>query len=288
MEHRLGDVAYRALTCPARMTPDFIVIGAQRSGTSAFYYHLAEHPNFMVSPTKELNYFNDCYYKGTLWYRAHFPTFAEKRRMLAKQGRRLITGEASPDYLFNPNVPRRVATTMPHAKLIVMLRDPVERAYSHYRLYLRIGKERRPFEEAIASDERRTRAAEREEARSGRPSGFYHGYDSYLGRSRYADQLEPWLRLFPWEQFLFLRSEDFYADPAAVLRQALGFLGAPADGLPERLTYARYDGHSVRPGESGATGMSGALREHLRAYFAPHNTRLYALLGREMGWSGAA
>ena len=266
---RIGFVAYRAVTCPLRMMPAFIVIGTHRGGTSAFYHYLTEHPGIGAATTKEVNYFDRNYFKGNLWYRAHFPTRGQRANRAD-----FISGEASPHYLFHSLVPQRVAQTIPDVRLIALLRNPVERAWSHYRRYIYLGRETLPFEEAIAEEERRLSADPYDTA----------GGTSYLARGLYANQLERWYSLFSPRQMLILRSEDFYADPAAILTQTLDFLEMPRDGLPEETAYDRFDGYAGPAAQSGETRMAPETRARLSAWFAPHNQRLYDELGRDMGW----
>lgn len=277
MARSLSYAAYRALTCPLRLMPDFIIIGTQRGGTSAFYHYLTEHPNIGAATTKELNYFDKHFRKGPWWYRAHFPTVLRKRYVESVHGRKFVTGEASPYYLFHPLVPKRLAATLPGVKLIALLRNPVDRAYSQYRRNRHMQWETLPFSDAIAAEERRL-------GDDHDRYGYNFEHFSYLTRGIYADQLQRWLCLFPRERFLILKSEDFYADPAAVLKQTLAFLGVPAAGLMEKRTYNRFDGYTSRSESRDDCAVSPALRRRLNAFFAPHNRRLYELLGKDLGW----
>lgn len=276
MGGRLGYVAFRALTCPLRLLPDFIIIGAHRGGTSAFYYHLTGHPSVAAATTKELNFFDKHYHKGTWWYRAHFPFAIQKCYAQTVRRRDLVTGEASPHYLFHPVAAQRVAETLPHVKLIALLRNPVDRAYSQYRRNIYKGWEHVSFEEAVAREARRPCGDQRLD------NHFDH--HSYLAHGRYSDQLEHWLRLFPRDQFLILRSEDFYADPATALKQALAFLHVSTAELPEQESYAHYDGYSYRPESRDVNELDPSTRQRVAAYFSTYNRRLYELLGRDMGW----
>jgi hypothetical protein len=134
---------YRGLTAPLRCLPDFLIIGTQRGGTTSLYHYLQTHSSFMAPTTKELHFLDRNYHKGPLWYRAHFPTVWEKAYAQQMQRRAVVTGEASPYYLFHPHVYQRLAQIIPHAKLIVLLRNPVDRAYSHYYQSIELGYESR-------------------------------------------------------------------------------------------------------------------------------------------------
>src|SRR5690348_836405 len=145
----LGEKVYRGLTSPVRLLPDFLVIGAQRGGTTSLYQYLQVHPFIEPATTKEVHFFDRRFHKGLAWYRGHFPTALEKYRAEHLRGGMFLTGEATPSYLFLPYIPKRVVRVLPHARFIVLLRNPVERAYSHYRHAVELGHEHLAFEEAI-------------------------------------------------------------------------------------------------------------------------------------------
>src|SRR5207248_7427804 len=146
---------YRAATVPIRLLPDFLIIGTQRGGTTSLYRYLKAHPCIGATSNKDLHFFDRRFHKGLSWYRSHFPTKLEKA--YAEQLRRLtlVTGEASPSYLFHPHAPKRVAQVLPHVKLIVLLRNPVSRAYSQYHHAVELGFETLSFAEAIEAEEER-------------------------------------------------------------------------------------------------------------------------------------
>src|SRR5437879_9845243 len=135
---------YRGTTNWIRLLPDFIIIGTQRGGTTSLYSYLASHPSVGPASTKEVHFFDNKYTKGLAWYRAHFPSAIEKYYAEHIQKRKFITGESSPYYLFHPHVPKRVAKDVPHAKFIVLLRNPVDRAYSQYNHAVDGGRETVP------------------------------------------------------------------------------------------------------------------------------------------------
>ena len=148
--------AFRVSTNPLRMMPDFIIIGTQKGGTTSLYRYLIEHPCVAPIYIKEPHFFDIYFYKGLQWYRAHFPTAVEKYYARHIQKHDLITGEASPYYLFHPQAARRVAKTLPKARLIVLLRNPIDRAYSQYQHQTRQdGVEPLTFEEALECEEKR-------------------------------------------------------------------------------------------------------------------------------------
>lgn len=264
----------RSLTASQRMSPAFIIIGAQKGGTTSLYHYLVQHPQIFPSLEKEVRFFDYKFDKGLAWYRAHFPLKLTVCILQKRNGRSFITGEASPNYLFDPRPPQRIADTLPNAKLIVMLRNPIDRAYSSYQMGMRRGWETLPFAEAIAIEEERT-AGELEKSIN---DPHYIGYNrhnfAYLARGRYAEQLTSWLRLFPREQFLFIKSEAFFSQPAHVLPKIFSFVGLPNE---ETINYFPHNVGDYRP-------LDAAIRQRLAAHFAPHNQRLYQMLGRDFAW----
>jgi len=262
--------AGRAATFPLRMMPDFIIIGSQRGGTTSLYRYLLRHPDIGSAFRKEIDFFNFNFRKGLPWYRSHFPL--SLNRMV---NRRYITGESSPDYLYHPHAVGRIRKTVPGIKLIVMLRNPVDRAYSLYKWNVKVGYETLPtFEEAVEKEEERIR----DEWKRVCENEDYHSYNvlhySYLDRGRYADQMERVLNLFPREQVLILKSEEFYREPRAVFKRTLRFLDRHEIDLTDakKYNYVRYE------------EMSRSTRERLAEYFKPCNQRLYELTGEDFGW----
>lgn len=266
-----------------RLLPDFIIIGAAKSGTTSLYGALTDHPFVMpcttsdphFQNTKEIHFFSSGFQRGEDWYRSHFPLESERREFEAEHGRPFLTGEASPSYILSHRAPGRIRKVLPHVKLLAVLRNPVDRAYSQFQMSRRQGLEPlESFKEATAAEEERLGPELARLAADRR----YHSPDlgaySYLARGRYAEQLERWLELFPREQFLFLKAEDLFADPASALATACDFLGLPQHRPEEvsRLNAAEY------------AAIAPEVRAELAEYFRPHNERLYELVGIDFGW----
>jgi Sulfotransferase domain len=265
---------YGRATAGARPLPDFLIIGAQKAGTTALYAYLREHPAITGPPWKEVSYFDRHFWRGTAWYRGNFPNKLYLRGVRARSGVGPIVGEASPSYLFHPFAPARVAELLPDARLIALVRDPVHRALSHYHHEVALGRESLPFEEAVDREDERM-DGELERMRD--PRYFSHAWwnFTYLSRGRYAEQLERWLEHIPRERLLVLPSEDLLERPHEAYSQVLRFLDAP----PHKL--ASYPRIFVRDYPEMDLRTRGILREH----FAEQNRRLYELLGRDLGWS---
>ncbi|MCU1449567.1 MAG: sulfotransferase, partial [Acidimicrobiales bacterium] len=175
----------------------------------------------------------------------------------------------------HPLAPAHAHATVPDAKLIVLLRDPVARAYSHWQHTAARGLDPLPFDEALASEVERLAGEEERLASDPNYRSDAHRLWSYASRGRYADQLERWLERYPRRQLLVLFSHDLYRDPSGTHSRALEFLGLPAAPLDAYPRYTR---------RAGDTRMSEHARRRLATELVPHNRRLAALLGRDPGW----
>jgi hypothetical protein len=256
-----------------RMKPKFIIIGAQKAGTTSLYHLLCQHPRVKPARKKELHYFDTNYHRGQRWYEAMFP-FAVPFLNHRFGGLKKITGEASPYYMFHPRAISRLARTLPDAKLIVLLRNPVERAYSHYHHETKNKNEILSFEEALAKEKDRVRSEAEKLLQDRQYRSLKHRRFSYLSRGIYADQLEVVFRFFARKQVLILKSRDYLTNPEQVLRQACSFLGIP-EWQPKAFP---------RLNEGHYAGMREDTKRFLENYFRDHNQRLYQFVGRDFGW----
>lgn len=259
---------YRGLTSQDRVLPDYIIIGVQKGGTSSLFRYLTRHPNVLPGYKKEVKFFDGRYTKGLDWYRYNFPLVSQMSDPYTQ------TGEASPSYVFHPLVPQRIKESLPNIKLILLLRDPVARAYSHYQGNLRKGHEKLSFQEAIEQEENRLEG-EREKIIADQTYPMYrYLVFSYLTRGVYIDQLRNWFKSFSREQILILRSEDFFNSPPKVFQRVLTFLGLPDWKLDnyDIFNFGRYE------------KMDHRMENKLRTYFYPHNQELYEYLGLNFNW----
>ncbi len=277
--------SYGAATSAWRPDPDFLVIGAKRGGSTSFYFDLLSHdqvcPLFPRADrlpkdeaTKGVHYFDVNFDRGPRWYRSYLPSSYARARLASKVGAPVVTGEASPYYLFHPLAAQRAAALVPGAKIIAVLRDPAMRSYSHWKERRRGGYEDLSFVDALAAEADRVRDAEQ---RLRRDPGFYsyaHEHQSYVRQSQYADGLEPWLLRFPG-RVLVVSSEDYYRDRQAVLDRAADFLGLRS--TPLDLGGVR----NAAPGDD----LDPSLRRNLAAQFASFNERLEQLTGERFAWS---
>ena len=217
------------------------------------FYYLSQHPELKLSFEKEIHYYN--YYlkagKSIGWYKSFFPL---KVRSGGKQ-----TGEASPNYLYSESAPQQLKTDIPNVKLIALLRNPIDRAYSEYSMHVRqLKREHFPsFEQSIANDNLRL-----------------EGSKLYLLRGMYAERIQNWLNYFDREQFIFIKSEDFFSDPRSVLKRVYQFLGI-SEVYPDNLKAQEVGGYSQ---------LSAQTRARLEDYFRKSNSEVVELLGEEFSW----
>jgi hypothetical protein len=261
--------SYRELTGPLRGLPSALIIGTQKGGTTSLFNYLVQHPDVRMPFGKEIHYFDLHYERGIRWYRGRFP-YSHRLRGGA------LTLDASPYYLVHPLVPQRAAQQLPEVKLIALLRDPVDRAFSHYQHELRGGRESLSFSEAIAAEAERLAGEEKRLRDAPDYYSYNHHRYSYLLRGQYIEQLHRWMEHFSRAQLLVLQSEWLFRDPAAATSAVYQFLGL----APHRLQHykpflqGRYEREMV-PG----------LRARLAAHFEPYNRQLYEWLGQEYDWT---
>jgi hypothetical protein len=274
---RTGRGLYRgfaSLTAPLRLEPDFILIGAQRCGTTSLFRALAAHPQ-VVPPTvrKGVNYFDLNYHRGPRWYRRHFPLAEVARRRAARDGG-AVTFEASGYYMYHPFALERAAHDLPHVKLVAMLRDPVERAFSAHKHEYARGFEHEDFQQALALEDERL-VGEIERMRDDPVyESFEHRHHSYRRRGQYAEQLTRALAHFPAGQLHVMDSETFFEQPEQEYRRLLEFLGL----RPFLPSFGRFN---ARPSEP----MDPVVHKQLTEHFRPHDERLASLLGRPPRWA---
>jgi tetratricopeptide (TPR) repeat protein len=245
-----------------QLPPDFVIIGASKSGTSSLYKYLSEHPQILLPHKKEIDFFLRYFERGIDWYLAHFPTICDRPDW--------VTGEATPNYLRFPKVPQRIKESCPQTKLIVLLRNPVERAVSWHYHKLNTGLAKGDLASAIATERERLQHLSEAELMAG---GYYNP-DNLLS-SLYVYQLKPWIELLGRERFLILKSEDFYNDTATVMKRVFDFLGLPDCVLKN---YPQVNVGSYAP-------IDGSLRQTLVEYFQPYNQQLEEFLGMKFNWN---
>lgn len=265
----------RLRTAPLRTLPDFVIIGAQRAGTTSLYDYIIQHPDVHKSAHKELHYFDLNFARGAAWYRAHFP-YSMNRILAAARGRKFVTGEATPYYLFHPLAAERAAATIPQAKIIAILRNPVSRAYSHFNRVHNNAHEKFSFEQGLQMEEERLRGEKEKFRADPNYYSYNHRKFSYVARGRYAEQLAPWMNRFPRERMLILSTERLNADPQSVVSRVFDFLGL------DNFKLKKFERHH----ETQYEKMKPETRARLVEIFRPHNEALFNLIGERFDWDG--
>jgi len=259
-----------ALTGPIRSLPDFIIIGTARSGSTSLYYNICQHPCVLSAAYDELGYFDSNFHLGLNWYRSLFPTLFSK--WIVKQKKQFaITGEDTPFYIWNPLVAKRILKILPKIKLIVVLRNPVDRAYSNYHLGIRAGSENLSFEDAIQIELKKLNEINDE---------FEHNVEkytiprSYIAKGFYANQLKIWLELFNSEQLIIISTEDLESNPQVTLDKIYDFLKIPKNHklIPEKQKKASYP------------KMKNETREFLINLYKKNNAELFSMIGQKFDW----
>jgi len=263
--------AVGAATAGTRLLPTFVVVGAQRAGTTSLHRALLAHPH-VVGPVlhKGVHYFDVAYDRGMRWYRGHFPVAAVAR---ARVGRPPAVFESSGYYMHHPWAPGRIAEALPGVRIVAMLRDPVERAYSAHRHELARGFETVGFEEALDLEPSRL-AGEAERLRDPVATSHAHRHHSYVDRGQYVEQVRRLHDAFGADRVHVVWSEDFYEDPEPAYAGLLGFLGLEPWQPP---AFERWNARPRSP-------MAEATRARLEAHFRPYDDALTELLGQVPSW----
>jgi hypothetical protein len=263
------------LTSRARMLPGFLIVGAQRCGTTSMYRTLSQHPAVLKSVLhKGVHYFDMNYSHPIGWYRAHFPLTTRAALVARSAGVTPQTFESSPYYMFHPLAADRIAADLPDVKLLVLLRDPVERAYSAFAHERARGFEDEPFEVALDLEAGRLQGeAERIAADPGYLSRS-HQHHAYRARGQYIEQLERLAALVGRDRILVVDSGDFFAKPEPVYDSVLDFLRLPYGDYPA------FERHNARPRSALPHSIAAALDQH----FLPYDERLSAWLGQVPSW----
>lgn len=257
----------RRLHPGARAMPHFVLIGAQKSGTSSMFSYLRQHPQILRPIFKEPYFFDRHYHRGLDWYGCNFPSRRAMERLNDRQGRQHLTFEATATYVFDPHVPARIARDLKTRKFILLLRNPAERAISAYWHARRMGIETRTLAEAVELDMQRYRAELAGERDIGsRPS--------YLKRGIYREAVARWQSVFSPDDLLVLQSETMFADPGAAMARVFAFLGLP---MPGHIDFAAQN-------VGGYDEKDEAVRGALAQFYQPHNARLCAMTGTGFTW----
>ena len=242
----------------------FIIIGAQKSGTSSLYKYITDHPEISRTKKKELHYFDLNFDKGKNWYLSHF------------QDNDNLTGEASPYYIFHPHVFRRIKNEFPDVKLIVLLRNPADRAISHY--YHNINKKREPLsiQHAFYFEKARLEKEFNEMLEDEHYNSYIYQHYSYKKRGIFFEQLQNYFDLFNRKQLFTIQSEKLFNTPESVLVKIWRFLEVDENFIPDYLGPVNKSNIKKE--------VSNKFYNELKEFYIPYNKKLFELLECEYDW----
>ena len=263
--HRFVKRGLSGITASSRVLPDFIISGTVRSGTTSLYYNICEHPSVLPASYDEIGFFDSNYHLGINWYRSMFPTEKEMKQV-KKETNFAITGEDTPFYFWKKEAAERIFQDIPNSKIIIIFRNPVDRAYSNYNLGIRKKTESLSFEDAID-----------EEMNFLKTHSFRDAVDrrrSYLSKGLYENQIKIWLDNFPREQIHILCTEDMKKNPRESLLKIFQFLGIPNYTLknPQKQKLAEYK------------KMDDKTREKLLTFYEPYNQKFFETIQEKFDW----
>ena len=263
--HRFVKRGLSGITASSRVLPDFIISGTVRSGTTSLYYNICEHPSVLPADYDEIGFFDSNYHLGINWYRSMFPTEKEMERV-KKETNFAITGEDTPFYFWKKEAAERILKDIPNSKIIIIFRNPVDRAYSNYQLGIRKKTETLSFEDAID-----------EEMNFLEKHSFRESVDrrrSYLSKGFYENQIKIWFNVFPREKIHILSTEDMQKDPKESLLKIFKFLQIPDYILknPQKRKSSEYK------------KMDDKTREMLLNFYKPHNEKFFQTIQKRFDW----
>jgi len=261
---------YRGITAPIRVLPDFVIIGVGKSGTTSLYDYIVKHPSIGSSLYKETKFLH--YHSSSFLYRSYFPTIFTSCWINNSRGKKFLTGEATPSYFFYPNCGKKIFKINPNIKLILILRNPIDRAYSEYQAQVSGNEQNLSFELAIKNQEKVW--LESENLRDNESMVKDLLPNLYLQQGVYIDKLKQWMKIFPKNQFLILRTEDLESNPTKKMNDVFEFLEVPSYKIKnfQKKNVGNYD------------PIKHETRKELIEFFKPYNEKLSKFLGQDFGW----
>tara|TARA_Y100000996_G_scaffold415563_1_gene411186 strand:- start:2690 stop:3535 length:846 start_codon:yes stop_codon:yes gene_type:complete len=269
----LCDRKFRGLTSTIRVLPNFLVIGVGRGGTTSLYNYLNQHNCIQKPSYDEIGFFDDNYHLGINWYRSMFPTKYEKQRITQKFGK-FLTYDVTPWYIRRPWIVNRIKTLLPSVKIIAVLRNPVDRTYSHYHLTCREKGLTKSFEEIIEEDIRKINDYDNNLKNS---REYFEDFvqNSHIARGFYLEQLEHWLKVFDKKNLLIISSEDLAKNTQETLNSIFDFLDLEHQTIPnlQKTNVGKYP------------KMKDETRKSLENYFSTHNENLFKKIEKYFNWN---
>jgi hypothetical protein len=251
--------------------PDFVIIGAQKSGTTSLYHSIVQHPEIITASNKEIHYFCCNYSNGRKWYLEHFPYIFPWSKIR-------ITGEATPEYMFLPWAADRLIDLLPKAKLIAILRNPVKRAISHYFHEIRRSPaiEDLPIMEALLAEEDRITIDSRQSEIDEWNDVIMLRRASYKRRGIYHEQIKRFDRYWRSGRLMVINSESFFEDPIKILQQVFSFLEVDPNFQHLNIISRNIGDYQ--------NSISKEVYDYLEDYFKPYNQLLYDYIRQDFHW----
>jgi hypothetical protein len=269
-------ILWRFPTRRWRTLPDVLLIGVSKAGTSTIAAHLARHPQFHPPLYKEPHYFDLHPHEDLSWYRAYFP-LTIRRWLIDGLGGTFVTGDFTPSYYLLPHAAERIRRELRHPRIILSLRNPIDRAYSHFKDSRSIGYEILDrFEDALLAEPHRLRGELDKMERDPNYCSSNVLSFGYKTRGLYVDYLRRWRQHFDADEMLVLDFEDWKRNPADTYARICDFLKLRRTPIADFTAY-NVNAH-VFPEVVPQT------RRQLAEFFEPHNRELYRLLGTDFGW----
>ena len=263
------------LTAFTRIMPDFFIGGIQKGGTTSLYYALIQHPQIIPGKTKEMFYYGvtPAYKKGNLYYKQHFGTVLYKTFRQLSTRKKMLTLDASTNTFDSKEAPSRILKDNPDAKIIFIFRNPVERAFSHYKMACKMGWESADFETALKLEESRISDGTKHPLSDPEHNYAYQRL-GYRSRGMYAERLKVWFSEFPKDHIMIVSSENFFNDPVSVFAAICRFIGVKQAG---NVDFKKMN-------EGGSDTMAAETRRMLRDFYKPHNEAFFSMINDRFNW----
>ena len=256
---------YFGITSPFRTIPNFIVIGVKRCGTTTLYEQLSEHPCIEKSSHDNLGFFNNNFELGINWYKSHFVTNLRKREIERKYGQ-FATYDVTSSYIQKKKTAENIFKTLPNVKLIIILRNPTDRAYSEYNQNIIDENESREFIDLIKQEIKEIQNMENIE--------FSSDKINLVKKGMYEKQISPWLEIFDRKQILIITTEEFGEKTTETYDKIFRFLELPEYKIKNK----------ERHRKGAYKEMNVKTRKILDDFYEPYNKELFQKIEETFQW----
>ena len=256
------------ISSPFRTLPSFIIIGVKRCGTTTLFENLAEHPCIEKSSHDNIGFFNDNFHLGINWYKSHFVTLNKKNEIIKKFGK-FATYDVTTSYIRNPELATKIKAEIPNCKIIAILRNPIDRAFSEYNENLKKKPNMDSFEKIILQELNDYRKISDEDI------NLIIKQLNLIGKGLYQRQLKKWFEMFSKESILILSTEEFEKNPDMTYSKIFHFLELPDHKIKNTKKFNK----------NLYSKMDGNIRKKLEEFFEPHNNELFNLINENFKWN---